>query len=455
MAGTNAASTSWWSDPEFDPSTMAKLNALTGAEHFLVGLTPHYWAHIPMLIADVWNLGLVNGVSCIVVLQHPEEDAKGAGSTASLQFIPVSKCTLVGVVVNVDHKSNGSILYLIDDGTGLMDCLLWNRSDYYKLPSLLHDDHDEMEGQEEEDCDMPRFAVGDIVRLRGRLHSVCRSGLRTKYCDAVGTVWESHNCVREVHVTHMEFVAKPRNPRHLVSDPEHDHWMKCVAWRHKYGRKTATTIQNGVDALRLLGPKIAQDALDKTDFPSAGDDVGSWRVFGTSCACDLPYKEPLLYCHCQATAEPLDPYLTFRDALLLKLLHMEQSNLTSDEPLQFAYQMILHDTQLQEVAQNACQSPTVPFHRVVLKTFAALRKDGIVHLVDPQADHYLFISRARVIEPHIRRKANHDKSQLNVKLLQLERQSALRNVPHSRINHVKRCIEKGNMANVNENDPLI
>ena len=44
----------------------AKLAALTGAEHFLVGLTPHYWAHIPMLISDVHHLGLVNGVSCIV-----------------------------------------------------------------------------------------------------------------------------------------------------------------------------------------------------------------------------------------------------------------------------------------------------------------------------------------------------------------------------------------------------
>ena len=126
--------------------TKAKLNALTGAEHFLIGLTPHYWAHIPMLIGDVHQLGLVNGVSCIVITQdvmhHDDDDdnqhgyhdddhdhaAAAAVVPQHLQFIPVSKCTLVGVVVNVDHKSNGSILYLIDDGTGLMDCLQWNEN---------------------------------------------------------------------------------------------------------------------------------------------------------------------------------------------------------------------------------------------------------------------------------------------------------------------------------------
>lgn len=394
----------------------SKLAALTGAEHFCVGLTPHYWAHVPMCIADVHQLGLVNGLNCIVL-----KDAT--------HFIPVSKCTLVGIVVHVDRKSNGSTLYLIDDGTGLMDCLLWNKSDYYKLPPLVV--------QEEED--EPVFLVGDLVRVMGRLRIVSIQGVRR---ETTKCVWEIQDCVREVHVTIMEHVvAKHDNPRYYCSDPEYQHWSKCTEWNLKYTctKKKKGVIQNGIDTLRLCGPKVAQDALEKLDFPSADDDVGAWRVFGTCCNCELSYKEHLLYCHCQATAEVLDPFFTFRDALLQKLLLMEEHATT--EPLSFAYQTITQDIQLQEIAKTVCES--VPHQRLFLKTFAALRKDGILHLVDRRADSYMLLSRPRVIEPHVQRKcAAGTKSELDYKLLQLERQSILRDVPNARIQHVKRCLDK-------------
>jgi OB-fold nucleic acid binding domain len=234
----------------------AQLAALTGAEHFLVGLTPHYWAHVPMLIADVHHLGLVNGLSCIVVrcdhcslheATSVSEIAEGGEAAAAVQFIPVSKCALVGVVVNVDRKSNGLTLYLIDDGTGLMDCVLWDESDYYKLPSLVDDDIGE---------EQPRFVVGDIVRVMGSLRIVSRSGLREQIFDAGGTAWEIHDGVREIQVSSMKHISEKMqnaDPRRYCADPEHEHWIKCVEWKQRYGGKNATTIQNGVDTLRLLG----------------------------------------------------------------------------------------------------------------------------------------------------------------------------------------------------------
>jgi hypothetical protein len=38
--------------------------AYTGAESFLVGISPQYWAHVPLSIVDVQNLKLVNGINC-------------------------------------------------------------------------------------------------------------------------------------------------------------------------------------------------------------------------------------------------------------------------------------------------------------------------------------------------------------------------------------------------------
>ena len=425
----------------------AKLAALTGAEHFLVGLTPHYWAYIPMLITDVHHLGLVNGLSCIVVRSseqcsvHAATVAETGAAATSVQFIPVSKCTLVGVVVNVDRKSNGLTLYLIDDGTGLMDCVLWDESDYYKLPPLVDDDIGE---------DKARFVVGDMVRVMGSLRIVSRTGLREQTCDAAGTAWEVHDGVREIQVTNMEHIAaktQNANPRRYCADPEHEHWVKCVEWKQRYGGKNATTIQNGVDTLRLLGPKIARHALEQSDFPSAEDDVGAWRVFGTTCQCEVPYKEALLYCHCQATVEQLDPVWTFRDAMLVTLLQLEQQ-LTSIEPLHFSYQRILNDQALQSIAKSIAPVSGVPFQRIFLKTFAALRNDGILHLFNRDTDQYILISRARVLEPHIqqikRLQSNNQQQTMQppITLLPLDRQSVLKNVPSARIYLVKRTLEK-------------
>ena len=434
-----------------DDNLKVKLAALTGAEHFLVGLCPQYWAHIPMLIADVHQLGFVNGLSCLVMrdqcskssaMDVDDDDNDDDATGAPVQFIPVSKCTLVGVVVNVDRKSNGLTLYLIDDGTGLMDCVLWDESEYYKLPSLVGDDVGD---------DQPRFLVGDFVRVMGNVRIVAFSGLREQVSNVDGTVWEIHDGVREIQATRMEHIApKQQNaiPYRYGADPEYEHWIKCVEWKQRYRSKSATTIQNGVDALRLLGPEIARHALNQSDFPSADDDIGAWRVFGTTCQCEVPYKQTLLYCHCQATVEALDPTFSFRDAMLMKLLVLEHK-LLSIEPLHFSYKQILDDPELMSIAKKTC-APGVPFQRVFLKTFAALRKDGILHLFNRDTDQYILISRARVLEPHLHQikraqsihSNQHHAPQPPLTLLPLDRQSVLKNVPNARIYLVKRSLEK-------------
>lgn len=431
-------------DDAHDDDLNVKVAALTGAEHFLVGLCPQYWAHIPMLIADVHQLGFVNGLSCIVMRDPCSRECNNnddASTGPPVQFIPVSKCTLVGIVVNVDRKSNGLTLYLIDDGTGLMDCVLWDESDYYKLPTLVGGDGGD---------DQPRFAVGDLVRVMGNLRIVSRSGLREQICNADnGTVWEIHDGVREIQATHMEHIAPNKQNSRYCADPEYQHWIKCVEWKQRYQGKSATTIQNGVDTLRLLGPEIARHALEQSDFPSADDDIGAWRVFGTTCQCDVPYKHALLYCHCQATVEQLDPAFTFRDAMLMKLLLLEKK-LVSIEPLHFSYGQVLNDSELKSIAKATC-APGVPFQRIFLKTFAALRKDGILHLFNRDTDQYILISRARVLEPHIhqikRAQSNNNNYQQHaplppLTLLPLDRQSVLKNVPNARIYLVKRSLEK-------------
>lgn len=40
--------------------------AFVGVEHHLLGLSPQYWAHTPLLIGDILSLGLVNGVDCMM-----------------------------------------------------------------------------------------------------------------------------------------------------------------------------------------------------------------------------------------------------------------------------------------------------------------------------------------------------------------------------------------------------
>ena len=63
-------------------------------------------------------------------------------------YVPISKCSLVGAIVSAEIRSDGSRLYVLDDGTGLMDCVDWScsyttihgnrlQNNIFQIPSLF------------------------------------------------------------------------------------------------------------------------------------------------------------------------------------------------------------------------------------------------------------------------------------------------------------------------------
>ena len=167
--------------------------------------------------------------------------------------------------------------------------------------------------------------------------------------------------------------------------------------------------------LALLGPRIAQQIGNLTNLPAASDHAGAWQLYGPKCTCEesVPYKDALLYCHCIATKDPLDLDLVYRDALLSKLLEMEDSfaqTVPDDqldlavEPLRFLYSSIVEDAQLQTIARGNTE--------MVKGAFRALRMDQVIYLLDAASDTYLLLSRKRAIESYLKIQQRQKKSLL-------------------------------------------
>jgi hypothetical protein len=429
------------------------LNNLSGAEHFLIGISPQYWSHTPLSIRGLNELGLVDGMDCIVIhdcqtaKQNNDEEEICETKALETRFIPVSKCELHGVIVNMDRRSNGSFLYLLDDGTGVVDCLYWADNAMYSLPSLVPDDGSQSE-----------FRVGDLVRIFGKIK-----------CVSIGSVRESikvheqeckvHYCVREVHITKISRV--PLNS-------QSNHWLKCLQFArrtlirgtnvdtrgetarckgfdelnyHEQKRLVDDSVRNGPDVLRLLGPEIASKVRDCSEFPAPDDTCGAWRVFGAGCQCNLPYLDSLLYCHCQATVVPLDPHFKFRDAVLELLLKMESKE---NSQLRFHYKAIVNNESLQEAAAQAVaneRNESMSTDRLFIQTFAALRDDGVLSLLDRETDTYLLVSRAYVLDPHCKKLLDRtDLSLLERRVLRNEQPAYLKHVTPARMQYVKKTL---------------
>lgn len=471
---------------------------LSGAEHFLVGISPQYWSHAPMNVHCLHQLGLVEGIDCIVVkkakneCQHgirksnePKSSEKNEGASqvprkrknvdddnmkskiprteSDVLFIPVSKCELQGVIVNAERRSNGACLYLLDDGTGVVDCIAWADNAVYSLPPLVP------QAEEIISC-----RVGDIVRVLGKIKCVSIGHVR-ETVNLNGRVWEIRDCAREVQVTCISRLQR-FGERHSTSmDTQLNHWLRCLQFERRaviriaadfsIGGPTgqcnyleqksvmADPVLNGVDVLSLLGSEIASKAFQRADFPATNDAYGAWRVFGVGCQCDLPYKDSLLYCHCQATVVPLDPHFKFRDALLNLLLEMEAEASCSwrtdpsNSQLHFRYKTIVSNSSLQKVATQTVSKDSnlaVQLDQLFLKTFGALRKDGIISLLDNELDTYLLISRKHVIDPYCRKiLARTSSSLLERRILVSKQPTHLSNVPSARINYVKKMLLGG------------
>lgn len=433
---------------------------LHGAEPFVVGLSPAYWSHIPMTIADVTNLVVVNGIPCL----HGT-------------WIPVSKCTLVGTLV---HANNN--MYVLDDGTGLVDILAWGepREGIYALPKLTKG----QQQQQHDHNDKDKWRVSDTVRVMGRIECLSLGEPYYMYGfpqhDDDGSSTKNNKKRRlsnnnnqqslairkgifEIHANIMEPLSPnntTRNPNDNALNLEANHWMKSLLLQQTNTPDTPTTpptttttstttstsmhpsqyrLVNANPVLDWLGPKIATDVVHQRHFPSADDTRGEWKVFGVHCTChNLSYKDALLYCHCQATPEPLDPHLVYRDALLKVLLELEQQ---AGIDLRFQYRTMAQHAGLNRIASQqvaATSSPrnNTPPHvvstlvqQLQVATFRALRKDGILYLLHETSDTHLLVSKHHVLEPYVRRAQGRKWNQLPVYLQQ---------VPMARVRYVQR-----------------
>ncbi|VEU40222.1 unnamed protein product [Pseudo-nitzschia multistriata] len=389
--------------------------------NFVAGISPMYWSYVRMTVIDVLNLKLKDGINWMS--SPPAKEDFGT---------PVSKCLLVGYVVYATQRRDGSMAYVVDDGTGFIDCVHWcsnsndNTEDIYHLPSLSDDLDDHR--------DHGPFHVGEPVRVYGKIECVASTTKKT-----TKTSTKSHNgngdevlVVREIQSNLMERVED-------ILLVESHHWMQLCSI-------DPVDIRSCLEA---VGPQIRSQIENRINLPAADDTSCSWRVFGMSCRCDLPYMEDLLYCHCQSKAEAMDPSYRFRDALLIALLSMQSKTASM---LKFKYKDIRNNDSLEllalkELSQQKRTENNVSIDKIFLKTFRALRHDGILYLLNSNTDEYLFITRSKVLEPFVRTLVSNEigaSKPKNSNFVSYDKAPAfISRVHNERLLYIKRLINEG------------
>jgi hypothetical protein len=482
--------------PHALPQDHHPLEGCTGVEAFLAGISPTFWAHIPLLIGQIHNdlMLMENGVNCLVTFPTGSTHNRDVDSSmmehanvcANVypRVIPISKCKLVGTIVYSERKSNGCVNYVVDDGTGLIDCLHWDaeNDDFEGLPPLT--------GQRDPECEI--FAPGAVVRVMGRIQCVAVDGSLSAEFELpahqgsndgqmVSTTCRCFvSVVREVHASVVEPVRalSRANPHSL--DCEARHWMDCIRTQQRHlhqeqlsrtGGPIGTTLLSPLDVLEILGTNISEQVAERNNLPSADDSTGLWRLFGLNCRCNNPLiQEALLYCHCIATPEGLDKDFAFRDRLLEMLLHAERLKIGStasefpeletqklddnddteldvhtddhSNHFQFSYRDIIRNDELNQVAaaqmEKLGQEPALA-QQLRRSTFRALCKDGILFLLRPEDDSYMLVSRTHVLEPHVKRGMTCESSAERTRFFSA-RPEYLQAVPRERILFVRRCL---------------
>ena len=369
-----------------------------------VGISPSFWAHVPMTIQQLNHLKLVDGIFCWSGGEH---------------YIPVMKCLLVGCIVSQTIRaSDEASLYVLDDGTGLVDCLAWAKTsdDIYHLPILTTKPNSHQPDN---------WELGDMVRVFGKIQCVA--------------VKENDVVVKEVQATLIDRVSKVC--------VETKHWEACMERELSMARIpdefTATKYLN------LLGSSISAQVRERRMLPARNDKEEEWRVFGTSCSCSLPYKMEILYCHCIAGVERLDPHFAFRDVVLEHLLELQSAQ---TKPLTFFYRDIRGIQKLRQEASNSITATQEyrgleieierQVDRLFKNTFRWLRTDGIIYLLNETFDQYLFINRKWVLEPYVQHELKADSSGARNFIRIHDGPSYLGQVHPNKLLYIKRCLSQ-------------
>lgn len=111
----------------------AELNALPP---FYWGLHPLFWSHVKLCVAQIRALTSFRNVH----------------NSHCLYGHPVSRCVVAGLVVGVVEKAS-FVRFAVDDGTGVVDCMVWRRN---------------MDGTEKV-LDVAKLSHGTPVTVVGRL----------------------------------------------------------------------------------------------------------------------------------------------------------------------------------------------------------------------------------------------------------------------------------------------
>ena len=366
-------------------------HSLTPLSHCIIALSSAYHEYIPLTIHNLHSLVLLSGIDCLLT-NLPE------GNDESVHVLPVSKTTIVGTIVYCQYKSNCSMSLVIDDGTDLCDCTGWIQED-----------------------DMDKYCVGNLVKIQGFI-KILSLKEKEKSIKVAEKFYEAWSCIRELQI-HSINIIMDKNEEIL-------HWLQCMQFRKSIGMKMDiddildcnnddddddeqqmmnTPVLNGFETFNLLPETHQQQILASRGFeeldvlPNEIDRMLR-KYFGRDCRCIVSYKDDLLYCHCMASKEPLDPEFKFRDALLEKLIQMEHAfvHRNNASRLEFLYQIVVDDQELRSISSEVVAStayPEINQRRLYTNTFKMLRKDGVLCLVNIQKDIYVLLSKNRVLIP--------------------------------------------------------
>jgi hypothetical protein len=450
-------------------------------DSFVIGLSPTFWAYVPLMIAHITRqLHLVDGTQCFIInvpessTNHQVFDSYDIFSSMSSSIsapqkaIPISKCHIVGSIVSADRKANGCIMFVLDDGTGLIDVVHYSDGDSYSLPSLSKPiDYDG-------GTSISLIEPGNMVRIFGRIHCKVAPGAPKPKTDPSRTsrlcqIVSANSITYEIYASLILPLGTiptsrtcSRNCPNSV-DQEADHWLNCLRFFHgdvtgvnQNGRNAELPcLNNAFDVLPLLGSCHFNQVVERSSallsLASTAENYfesHSWRLFGTQCQCrNVALKRDLLYCRCIATRldnPTMDTTFRYRDGILMKLLKAEAAFASALRPpkstdeiwndiinnvevdqchlhFRFQYNSVASDNELNQIArEEICKSTSSgddigmcnklnqdssrSVQELVRGTVRALRKDGILYLEDSKTDTYILISRIGVLEPYIRTK---------------------------------------------------
>jgi len=268
----------------------------------LVGLSPQFWAYTPLLIGDVHRLYLDPslGLDCIVSKSSSTTTSPSSSSiheTLPLPHtrkVPISKCKLTGVIIAAARKSNHAA-YVLDDGTGCIDCISWEETDEGDdpfasplFPSFASSNPTQPWNH------ATKFVVGDIVQVYGRIkivyipptmlfHDPSLIILSTTATDDSMMIPDAYShVVREIDVNIMDYCDEV--DRQYGYDPllgpvsktytkgrglhELSHWLQCLHFSRRMAVQVESHGNNHIKPLASMmdiKPIIDDSRADEQD----------------------------------------------------------------------------------------------------------------------------------------------------------------------------------------------